>query len=66
VWSADFFTHASDAGADRSRQHFESQLKGEQVSTSTFGARKSSTGLHEEAKALGLEDKMAALKWQAR
>jgi len=65
-WSADFFTAMrATAGADRS------------VSTSSLNSRravvnldvrceKSSTGLHEEAKALGLEDKIGSIESASR
>jgi len=62
-WSADFFTAMrATAGADRSRQHFESQLKGEQVVNLDVRCEEVIHWLHEEAQGLGLEDKIAALK----
>jgi 5-methylthioadenosine/S-adenosylhomocysteine deaminase len=63
-WSADFFTAMrATAGADRSRQHFESQLKGEQViNLDTRCEEVVHWATRGGAKALGLEDKIGSIE----
>jgi len=63
-WSADFFTAMrATAGADRSRQHFESQLKGEQVINLDIRCEEVvHWATRGGAKALGLEDKIGSIE----
>ena len=63
-WSADFFTAMrATAGADRSRQHFESQLKGEQVVNLDVRCEEViHWATRGGAKALGLEDKIGSIE----
>jgi cytosine/adenosine deaminase-related metal-dependent hydrolase len=63
-WSADFFTAMrATAGADRSRQHFESQLKGEQVVCLDIRCEEVvHWATRGGAKALGLEDKIGSIE----
>jgi 5-methylthioadenosine/S-adenosylhomocysteine deaminase len=63
-WSADFFTAMrATAGADRSRQHFESQLKGEQVVNLDIRCEEViHWATRGGAKALGLEDKIGSIE----
>jgi cytosine/adenosine deaminase-related metal-dependent hydrolase len=63
-WSSDFFTAMrATAGADRSRQHFESQLKGEQVINLDVRCEEVvHWATRGGAKALGLEDKIGSLE----
>jgi cytosine/adenosine deaminase-related metal-dependent hydrolase len=63
-WSSDFFTAMrSTVGSDRSRQHFESQLKGEQVVNLDLRCEEVvHWATRGGAKALGLEDKVGSLE----
>ena len=63
-WSADFFTAMrATAGADRSRQHFETQLKGEQVVNLDVRCEEViHWATRGGAKALGLEDKIGSIE----
>jgi cytosine/adenosine deaminase-related metal-dependent hydrolase len=63
-WSSDFFTAMrATAGADRSRQHFESQLKGEQVINLDIRCEEViHWATRGGAKALGMEDKIGSLE----
>jgi 5-methylthioadenosine/S-adenosylhomocysteine deaminase len=63
-WSSDFFTAMrATAGADRSRQHFESQLKGEQVINLDVRCEEViHWATRGGAKALGLEDKIGSIE----
>ena len=63
-WSADFFTAMrATAGADRSRQHFESQLKGEQVVNLDVRCEEViHWATRGGAKARGLEDKIGSIE----
>jgi cytosine/adenosine deaminase-related metal-dependent hydrolase len=63
-WSSDFFTAMrSTVGADRSRQHFESQLKGEQVINLDIRCEEVvHWATRGGAKAIGLENKIGSLE----
>ena len=63
-WSSDFFTAMrSTVGSDRSRQHVESQLKGEQVVNLDLRCEEVvHWATRGGAKALGLEDKVGSLE----